>query len=87
MVCPLRVGVSCLLFCLGKLLGNIPLVHKLLVLGVVLDVNEDRFSTAMIRDDYMVMVFEHLRNFGVVVAQIAGRANECLHHMGHLLSG
>ena len=58
-----------------------------IVLGVVLNVDEDRFSTAMIRDNHMVMVFEHLRNFGVMVAQIPGRANECLHHTGHLLSG
>ena len=25
-------------------------------------------------------------NFGVMVAQVAGWANKCLHHMGHLLS-
>ena len=29
----------------------------------------------MIRDDHMVVVFEHLRNFGVMVAQIPGRAS------------
>ena len=41
----------------------------------------------MIRDNHMVVVFEHFRNFGVMVAQIPGRANERLHHTGHLLSG
>ena len=39
-VFPLRVGVSRLLCCLGKCLGNISLVQKLLVLGVVLNVDE-----------------------------------------------
>ena len=62
-------------------------MQELLVLGVVLNVDENLFPTAMVRDDHMVMVFEHLRNFGVMVAQVPGRANECLHHTGHLLSG
>ena len=79
-VCPLRAGVSRLLFCLGECLGNIALVQELLVLGIVLNVDENGFPTAMICDDHMVVVFEHIRNFSVMVAQIAGWADECLHH-------
>ena len=47
-VCPLRAGVSRLLFCLGECLGNIALVQELLVLGIVLNVDENGFPTAMI---------------------------------------
>lgn len=57
MLCPLRVGVCRLLFCLGKLLDNIPLVHELLILGVVLNVDEDGFPTTMICDNDMIVSY------------------------------
>ena len=80
------VWVRCLLFCFGKFLGNISLVHELLVLGIVLNIDEDRLSSTMVCNNYMVMISEHLRDFSIMVAQIAGRTNKCLHHKGHLLS-
>ena len=57
MIFPLRVWVGSLLFGFRQFLGYITLVQKFLILGVVFYIDENRFTTPLVGNNDMIVIF------------------------------